>query len=89
MSAMVSVDLLDVLDEDGGDLPVGVKDGLMELSVGDGVLERVVVVPALGDLGAEGQSEESVAFEHGVDCRFEKIVSASEVLECMVGELIG
>jgi hypothetical protein len=86
---MVSVDLLDVLDEDYGDLPVGVEEGLMELSVGDGVLERVVVVPALGDLGAEGQSEEPVGFEDGIDCWFGKVVSASEVLEGMVGELIG
>jgi hypothetical protein len=89
VSAVVPMDLLNVFDEDLGDLPVGVEQSLMEPCVSDGVLKGVVLVPPFGDLSAEGQSEEPMGFEHGIESRLWNSVMVREVLEGLIGELVG
>jgi len=79
--AMVSVNFLNVLDEDRGDFSIGVQEGLMELGVGDGILEWVLLVSPLRDLGAQCEAEEAVGFEHRRERRLAKPLSVGEAPE--------
>jgi hypothetical protein len=89
VSAMVPMDLLNVFDEDLGDLPVGVEQSLQELGVGDGVLERVVLIAPRGDLDPESKTEKSMGFEHGLEGWLGNFVTVREVLKDLIGELVG
>jgi hypothetical protein len=89
VSAMVPMDLLNVFDEDLGDLPVRLQQTLEDLGVGDGVLEGVVLVAPLGDLGPESKTEKSMGFEHGLEGWPGNSVMVREVLEGLIGELVG
>jgi hypothetical protein len=89
VSAMVPMDLLNVFDEDLGDLPVGVEQTLQELGVGDGVLERVVLIASRGDLDPESKTEKSMGFEHGLDGWPGNSVTVREVLKDLIGEFVG
>jgi hypothetical protein len=48
-----------------------------------------VVIPPFGDLGAEGQGEEAMGLEDGIDCGFGKRVLIGKVQKGAVGEVTG